>query len=32
MRQEHGVIKDHGYMKPLDISWDDYFMDIVRVI
>lgn len=32
MHTEKGVIKDHGYMKPLDISRDDYFMDIVRVI
>jgi len=29
---ENGTIKDHGHMKPADISWDVYFMDIVRVL
>ena len=32
MPKETGVIKDHGYLKPAEIAWDDYFMDIVRVI
>ncbi len=26
------VIKDHGHLKPQDISRDDYFMDICRVV
>lgn len=28
----NGTIKDHGNMKPQDISRDDYFMDICRVV
>ena len=32
MIKETGVIKDHGYLKPEEISWDVYFMDIVRVL
>jgi dCMP deaminase len=29
---EQGTIKDHGHLKPSEIGWDDYFMDICRVI
>ncbi len=29
---ETGTIKDHGHLKPSEISWDEYFMDICRVI
>lgn len=29
---ENGSIKDHGHLKPNNISWDDYFMDIARVV
>jgi deoxycytidylate deaminase len=32
MQEETGIIKDHGYLKPEDISWEMYFMDIVRVL
>jgi hypothetical protein len=32
MLAENGVIKDHGYLKPEDISRDEYFMDVVRVL
>jgi dCMP deaminase len=32
MQEKTGIIKDHGYLKPEDISRDEYFMDIVRVL
>lgn len=32
MQEETWIIKDHGYLKPEEISWDEYFMDIVRVL
>ena len=32
MQEETGVIKDHGHLKSEDISRDDYFMDVVRVL
>jgi len=32
MNTQTGVIKDHGHLKPAEISRDDYFMDIVRVV
>jgi len=32
MQEKTGVIKDHGYLKPAEISRDDYFMDIARVV
>ena len=32
MDTDTGVIKDHGHMKPEDISRDEYFMDVVRVL
>jgi deoxycytidylate deaminase len=32
MQVENGTIKDHGYLKPEEISWEEYFMDIVRVL
>jgi deoxycytidylate deaminase len=32
MQEETGSIKDHGYLKSEDISRDEYFMDIVRVL
>jgi hypothetical protein len=30
--RENGNIKDHGYLKPNEISEDEYFMDICRVV
>lgn len=27
-----GTIKDHGHLKPEEISRDEYFMDICRVV
>ena len=30
--EEDGIIKDHGNLQPKDISRDDYFMDIARVV
>ncbi len=32
MQAETGVIKDHGHLKPEEISRDNYFMDVVRVL
>lgn len=32
MQVETGVIKDHGHLSPEEISWDNYFMDVVRVL
>ena len=30
--EENWIIKDHGNLEPKDISRDDYFMDIARVV
>ena len=30
--EENWIIKDHGNLQPKDISRDDYFMDIARVV
>lgn len=30
--QDTGTIKDHGHLKPEQISQDEYFMDICRVV
>jgi dCMP deaminase len=27
-----GTIPDHGHLKPEEISWDEYFIDICRVL
>lgn len=29
---DQGSIKDHGHLKPNEISQDQYFMDICRVV
>jgi deoxycytidylate deaminase len=30
--EKNGSIKDHGHLQPKNISRDEYFMDIARVV
>jgi len=32
MVYSNGTLKDHGHLEPVQIPWDEYFMDICRVV